>query len=328
MMRETCICETPTCSPISACVRSSAKRRRRTSRSRGVMPAHEAVDGGAVLGAANPRSSMPMRHPGSRRCPHRRPTGACSDVGPVGAGGFERLEHVLPPAPTFARSRRPSAAAAARWSSSSDRPVDLQRELLQVARDAHRPRPVAEVALDLAEDGRHGVAREGDLALEVEALDGVDEAQAGDLEEVVEGLVGALVAARELAGERQEALDERVAVDRVALVEVAREQRAILRDPRGIVGGVAGLDRTWAPCLRTGARTRACLFDQARRCPESSVTTYRLHPRGQRSRASASPYDRPPMIAAVPPSLRDGWRPRSRRPRRPARARAGRRGRR
>jgi len=28
--------------------------------------------------------------------------------------------------------------------------VDLQRELLQVARDAHRPRLVAEVALDLA----------------------------------------------------------------------------------------------------------------------------------------------------------------------------------
>jgi hypothetical protein len=35
MIRETCICETPMRSPISACVRSSAKRRRSTSRSRG-----------------------------------------------------------------------------------------------------------------------------------------------------------------------------------------------------------------------------------------------------------------------------------------------------
>ena len=67
------------------------------------------------------------------------------------------------------------------------------------------------------------------------------EAQAGDLEEVVEGLVGALVAARELARERQEALDEHLAVDRVALVEIAREEGAILRDPGDVVRGVVGL---------------------------------------------------------------------------------------
>ena len=93
-----------------------------------------------------------------------------------------------------------------------DGAVDLQRELLQVARDAHRPGPVAEVALDLAEDRRHGVAGERDLAVEVEAVDRLDEAERRDLEEVVERLLGALVAARELAGERQEALDEQRAV--------------------------------------------------------------------------------------------------------------------
>ena len=112
-----------------------------------------------------------------------------------------------------------------------DRAVDLQRELLQVARDAHRPGAVAEVALDLAEDGRHRVAGERDLALEVEAVDRLDQAEARDLEEVVEGLLGALVAAGELARERQEALDEHLAVDRVALVQVAREERAILLGP-------------------------------------------------------------------------------------------------
>ena len=37
MSRETCICETPMSSPISACVRSSSKRSRSTSRSRGVI---------------------------------------------------------------------------------------------------------------------------------------------------------------------------------------------------------------------------------------------------------------------------------------------------
>ena len=36
MIRETCICETPMRSEISVCVRSSSKRRRRTSRSRSV----------------------------------------------------------------------------------------------------------------------------------------------------------------------------------------------------------------------------------------------------------------------------------------------------
>ena len=112
-----------------------------------------------------------------------------------------------------------------------DRAVDLQRQVLEVARNADRPRAVAEVALDLAEDGRHRVAGERDPALEVEAVDRVEQAQAGDLEEVVEGLVGALVAACELARERQEALDERLAVDRVAVIEVAREERAILGDP-------------------------------------------------------------------------------------------------
>ena len=42
------------------------------------------------------------------------------------------------------------------------------------------------------------------------------------------GSLGALVAACQLARERQEALDEHLAVDRIALIEVAREQRAIL----------------------------------------------------------------------------------------------------
>jgi hypothetical protein len=113
---------------------------------------------------------------------------------------------------------------------SRDGAVDLQRELVQVARNADRPRVVAEVAFDLAQDGRHRIARERDPALGVEPIDRLDESQAGDLEEVVEGLLSPLVAGGELARERQEALDQHVAVDRGALVEVTLEEHAIFAD--------------------------------------------------------------------------------------------------
>ena len=51
---------------------------------------------------------------------------------------------------------------------------------------------------------------------------------ARDLHEVVERLVGALVAARELARERQEPLDQLLARRRVALLVVADQQAAVL----------------------------------------------------------------------------------------------------
>jgi hypothetical protein len=105
--------------------------------------------------------------------------------------------------------------------------VDAQRQLLQGAGDAHRPRAVAQVAPDFAQDGRHGVAGERDVAVEVEAIDRLDEPQAGDLEEIVEGLPGALVAARQGARERQEALHEHLMVDRVAPLQVALKQRPV-----------------------------------------------------------------------------------------------------
>ena len=95
MMRETCICETPMRSPISACVRSSAKRRRRTSRSRGVIDAHERARSSrdprpreaALLVADGVAEGVAALVVGARWRLQRR--------GPVGAGGFERLEHVL-----------------------------------------------------------------------------------------------------------------------------------------------------------------------------------------------------------------------------------------
>jgi hypothetical protein len=58
------------------------------------------------------------------------------------------------------------------------------------------------VAFDLAADGGDRVARERDAAVDVEAVDGLDEAVASNLEDVVEGLLGALVARGDLPRER------------------------------------------------------------------------------------------------------------------------------
>jgi len=48
-MRDTCICETPMSSPISACVRSSSKRRRTTLRARRER-LQQSIEHRAVLG--------------------------------------------------------------------------------------------------------------------------------------------------------------------------------------------------------------------------------------------------------------------------------------
>jgi hypothetical protein len=117
----------------------------------------------------------------------------------------------------------------------ADGALDLERHLLQVARHAHRPGAVAEVALDLAEDRRDRVAGERHLAGGVEAVDGLDEAQRRDLDEVVHRLVGALVAPRELPGQRQVTLDQRVAQRRVARPGQTGEKEAFLLGAGSVV---------------------------------------------------------------------------------------------
>src|SRR3954471_8261815 len=101
---------------------------------------------------------------------------------------------------------------------------DLELQLLEAARDAHRPRLVAEVALDLAEDGRRRVGREAHLAGDVEAVDRLHDPDARDLDEVVERLPAAGVAAGERPGEREHLLGELVAGPHVTvLVDAAQE---------------------------------------------------------------------------------------------------------
>jgi hypothetical protein len=84
------------------------------------------------------------------------------------------------------------------------------------------------VALDLAQDRRHRVGRERDLTRHVEAINGLDQSERGDLHEVVDRLLRALVAARELARQRQVALDQLVTQDRVRALGQSGEEEAFL----------------------------------------------------------------------------------------------------
>ena len=70
--------------------------------------------------------------------------------------------------------------------------VDLGRKLLQTTRNAHAPALVAEVALDLAQNGGRSKRRKLKSTLGVKAIDGFQQTQVTDLHEVVEGLAAVL----------------------------------------------------------------------------------------------------------------------------------------
>ena len=89
-----------------------------------------------------------------------------------------------------------------------EHPGEAEAELLEASWHVHRPRLVAEVTANLADDRRHRVAREVDAAVDVEPVDGLDEADRPDLDEILERLAAARVPQGERADERHE-LDER-----------------------------------------------------------------------------------------------------------------------
>src|SRR5829696_5652398 len=157
--------------------------------------------------------------------------------GTVGGGRLARLEHLLErrPGPLADFGRRGRATQLARHLLADA--VDLDGQLLEVAGDAHGPALVPEVPLELAQDGRDRERGERGLAGGIEPVDGLQEAERRDLDEVVELLATALVAARELAGERQEALHELLAGGRIVVAVVADQQAAILLCAGGAVLG-------------------------------------------------------------------------------------------
>src|SRR4029450_6009306 len=106
----------------------------------------------------------------------------------VGVGGVESVEHV----PLLHPGRLGELGHGRRAPELCGELVEHAREsngqLLEAARDVHRPRLVPEVSADLADDRRHGVARELDAPFDVEAVDGLDETESTDLHEVLERL--------------------------------------------------------------------------------------------------------------------------------------------
>src|SRR6185437_12849667 len=103
-------------------------------------------------------------------------------------------------------------------------------ELLQAARHAHRPALVAEVPLDLADDVRRYVGRKRDAAVEVEAVDRLDQPDGSDLDEILELLAAVRVTPRERAHERHVLLDQLLPRLQVAVLVVAPEEDLVV-DP-------------------------------------------------------------------------------------------------
>src|SRR6185437_609510 len=140
---------------------------------------------------------------------------------------LHRLEHLFDREVQLGSDLLGRGRAAERARQALDGLVDLQHALLHAAGHVERPAGVAEVALQLTEDRRHGVARKARTVLRLEAVDRLDEADRGNLHEVVERLAGALVAPREPAGKRQEALDELLSGEHVALRLITAEQQLV-----------------------------------------------------------------------------------------------------
>ena len=121
----------------------------------------------------------------------------------VGVAGLDALDDVVHRAADaggqLGRRRRP----AQRLGELRGGAADLHPQLLQPPRHPDRPALVAEVALDLADDRRGGVRRELDAAVGVEAVDGLDQPDGADLDEVLERLAAVAEAARAVLDQRQ-----------------------------------------------------------------------------------------------------------------------------
>ena len=193
--RETCIWLTPTRSAISDWVMLSKKRSSTMRRSRAGQRFQQLVELGPVLDplelgvvvteARGELATLVVR----RHRPVERDEA-------VQRPGFHRLEHGLfghpGPLRDLGRRRRPPVLLA----ECRHDPAELEVQLLHAARHADGPATIAEVPLQLAEDRRGGERRELQAPIRVEALDGLEQADQGDLDEVVALLAAIGEAAR------------------------------------------------------------------------------------------------------------------------------------
>ena len=106
----------------------------------------------------------------------------------VGERRLPGLEHLLDGQPRRLGDLGGRGAAAQLPQLRLDRVLDDGGVVADVARDPQHPGAVAEVALELAEDGRDRERAERRAARGIEAIDGLDETEPGDLLEVLERL--------------------------------------------------------------------------------------------------------------------------------------------
>jgi hypothetical protein len=84
----------------------------------------------------------------------------------------------------------------------------LGLKFFDTARYLNRPPVVTEVASDLAHHRRDREGEKLDASVDVEAVHGVDQADSGSLDEVVERLTAATISMRDVIGKRQTTLDD------------------------------------------------------------------------------------------------------------------------
>ncbi len=186
------------------------------SRASSIMP--EAVgDGGAVVVAA---------------------VGGVEGDGRVGVGRLQALEDLLLGQPEVLGQLGHGGGAAVLLRQVAGGLGQAELELLQPARNPDGPALVAEVPLDLADDGRRGVGGELDGALEVEAVDGLDQPDGRDLHEVIERLAAVAEPPGQVLHQREVGLDEVIAQPRPAGVTL--RQAPELDEHRAGLGPVGG----------------------------------------------------------------------------------------
>ena len=180
----------------------------------------------------------------------------------VGLAGLERLEHLFRGGVGRLGELVDGRRALQLGHELVDDLVEADVELLEAARHAHRPALVAEVALDLADDVGRRVGGELDAAAQVEAVDGLDEPDGADLDEVVEVLAARGVAARERAHQRQVHGDELLARRAVTVQVIAPKQ--VLVELLGVVAARGPPQSADGPVVR-GLRALVLVLVAAKR---------------------------------------------------------------
>ncbi len=193
-------------SAISVWVRSSTKRIFRIRRSRGGMCPSTADNGRVELhqlvALVLAADQVPV---GGARIVVGAGTRRVQRDRLVGLDRLQRVDHLLGVELEVLGQLVGGGRVAALVGDALLRVAHLQRALLRAAGHVHRPAGVAEVAAHLAEDRRDGEGLEGVAAFDVVAVHRLEQAERGDLKQVLEGLGGAAVAPRQAASERHEA---------------------------------------------------------------------------------------------------------------------------